>query len=579
MISGLLVAAVKEAVWPTSTPSQAAGLEPVEVDLIPFALTRALIAGNSAAGTVALVHVGAVTTTVVVAIDGIPQFVRIIQNGSEDITNALSTRLGIDNRQADQVKRGFGLTTEGISADWRPAVEVIYQATGDLMGGIRNTLSFYISTRPGAVIDKIFVSGGGAEMTGFSAALAETMRIPVFTPNALERFGIATHGLPGERRRRIRRTACGSRPRTRERRMSIKALPSRTERPARGAAPSRGAASRYGTARRPSPSGDRRAQPQKAVRRGLKYVVMCRRRPRPARHRRHLGARHRKPDRAGDRAGEHAEPDRPAGEVRRRPKAAQDAITLGEAAERVGGSTEIDWLELPGQAAGVACQRRRHHQRAHPLVGSDGRSTRSRASRSRGLASQTLTFTAVSPTLPHIPDWLDRLRGLCPVSWTRARHRHTGVGGYTATHHPAHRRAVHIPAASRPTGRPPATRLPRERPPALTPPTAPPTVRRTGPRPPARLGNHQRSGHRHADDDRRRKVNLDNRIWIALTVVVCGVLVAGGWFLGAQPQLNAAAAADVQQGAAIVHNAELTSRTRRWRSRSRICPHCRLRPH
>ena len=191
MISGLLVAAVKEAVMANVDAVQAAGLEPVEVDLIPFALTRALIAGNSAQGTVALVHVGAVTTTVVVAIDGIPQFVRIIQNGSEDITNALSTRLGIDNRQADQVKRGFGLTTEGISPDWRPAVEVIYQATGDLMGGIRNTLSFYVSTRPGAVIDKIFVSGGGAEMTGFSAALAETMRIPVFTPNALERFGIA----------------------------------------------------------------------------------------------------------------------------------------------------------------------------------------------------------------------------------------------------------------------------------------------------------------------------------------------------------------------------------------------------
>ena len=191
MISGLLVAAVKEAVLANVDAVQAAGLEPVEVDLIPFALTRALIAGNSAQGTVALVHVGAVTTTVVVAIDGVPQFVRIIQNGSEDITNALSTRLGIDSRQADQVKRGFGLTTEGISADWRPAVEVIYQATGDLMGGIRNTLSFYVSTRPGAVIDKIFVSGGGAEMTGFSSALAETMRIQVFTPNALDRFAIA----------------------------------------------------------------------------------------------------------------------------------------------------------------------------------------------------------------------------------------------------------------------------------------------------------------------------------------------------------------------------------------------------
>jgi len=191
VVHGLLVAAIKEAVLGNVEAVQLAGLEPVEVDLIPFAVTRALIGPKSSRGSIALVHVGAVTTTVVIAVDGVPQFVRIIQNGGDDVNKALVQRLGMDTRQAEQVKRGFGLSTSGVAPEWRPAVEVIYQVTGDLMGSIRNTLSFYVSNRPGATIERIFVAGGGAEMTGFVAALADATRLPVFVPDALERFGLA----------------------------------------------------------------------------------------------------------------------------------------------------------------------------------------------------------------------------------------------------------------------------------------------------------------------------------------------------------------------------------------------------
>ncbi|MCU1424735.1 MAG: pilus assembly protein PilM, partial [Microbacteriaceae bacterium] len=43
VINGLLIAAVKEAVMANVRAVQQAGLDPVEVDLIPFALTRALV--------------------------------------------------------------------------------------------------------------------------------------------------------------------------------------------------------------------------------------------------------------------------------------------------------------------------------------------------------------------------------------------------------------------------------------------------------------------------------------------------------------------------------------------------------
>lgn len=191
VIHGLLVAAVKENVLATVEAVEAAKLEPVDVDLIPFALTRILLVGPIAQGSTALVHIGAETTMVTIAIDGIPTFVRIIQNGSDDINKALVSRLGMEDFQAEQIKRRFGLATQGAGPEMRPAFEVIYESTGDLIVAVRNTLSFYLSSRPGATVERILLSGGGAELNGFATALADATRIPVRAPGPLERLAIA----------------------------------------------------------------------------------------------------------------------------------------------------------------------------------------------------------------------------------------------------------------------------------------------------------------------------------------------------------------------------------------------------
>ena len=191
VIQGLLVAAIKESVLATVEAVEAARLVPVDVDLIPFALHRAVVTGSVAMGTVALVHIGAETSMVLISVDGVPAFVRIIQNGSDDINRALVSRLGMEPGQAEQIKRHFGLSTQGAGAELRPAFEVIYEATGDLVVAIRNTLSFFLSSRPGSSVERILLSGGGAELNGFATALADATRIPVRAPAPLERLAIA----------------------------------------------------------------------------------------------------------------------------------------------------------------------------------------------------------------------------------------------------------------------------------------------------------------------------------------------------------------------------------------------------
>jgi len=191
VIHGLLVATAKNAVLANVRAVQSAGLNPVDVDLVPFALTRALLAARSAAGTIALVHVGAETSCVVVATDGVPQFVRIIPSGGAEITSALVNGLGMDAATAESSKASLGLIREAYGSESSAASETVIRVTEDLLNSIRNTLSFYTNTRPNDRIEGIVLSGGGSRLRGFPAALEEQTRLQVELGDPTDRFAIA----------------------------------------------------------------------------------------------------------------------------------------------------------------------------------------------------------------------------------------------------------------------------------------------------------------------------------------------------------------------------------------------------
>lgn len=179
VVNGLLVAAIKEAVASNVAAVTRAGLRPQGVDLIPFALVRGLIPAGGGRGLIAVVSVGANTTNVVLVQDGVPQFVRIIPAGGDDITRALVARLQLSPGQAETAKRELGLTQNPLRPEHRPAAEIIFEVGGEQVNAIRNTLSYYTNSRPGAVIDRIVLSGGGSQLAGLPRALSDLSGIPV----------------------------------------------------------------------------------------------------------------------------------------------------------------------------------------------------------------------------------------------------------------------------------------------------------------------------------------------------------------------------------------------------------------
>lgn len=179
MITGLLVAGLTDAITANVTAALAAGLRPVHVDLIPFAVTRAVAPYRSARGRDALVSIGANTTHVVVVENGIPLFVRMIPNGGDDINRAISSRLQLSPEQAENAKRMVGMGSPMTRQEDRPVLEIVYEVVGELLTSIRSTLSYYAAAKPLAPAQRVLLSGGGAQLTGLANALGELVGMPV----------------------------------------------------------------------------------------------------------------------------------------------------------------------------------------------------------------------------------------------------------------------------------------------------------------------------------------------------------------------------------------------------------------
>jgi type IV pilus assembly protein PilM len=178
MLRILLVAAQKMMIGEAVAAVQAARLEPVGIDLNPFALVRAVgtVEGLNleTPGDEAIVDVGAHVTNISVHDRGVARFVRILPTGGRDITLAIARGLGVEDEVAERLKRG-----EDVEAG--PAAEEVERVSlsraGTLVDEIRSSLEFYTAQVPGARIGSVLVTGGGSKLRGFLELVQE--RIPV----------------------------------------------------------------------------------------------------------------------------------------------------------------------------------------------------------------------------------------------------------------------------------------------------------------------------------------------------------------------------------------------------------------
>lgn len=199
----MLVAAGREMVDTFVRAIQAAGLRPVSVDLLPFALVRA-VTPVAAPDTPleAVVDIGADTVVVVVHQGGRPRFVRTLPgHGGRAVTQDLMERYDWTFEEAERTKIVLGLPGharldayddepsegEGSVAD-HPAHQAIAEQVDSLVTELRATLAFFRTSSGGEEpLSRLVLTGRASELGGLAEAIERELDIPVELLSVLDR--------------------------------------------------------------------------------------------------------------------------------------------------------------------------------------------------------------------------------------------------------------------------------------------------------------------------------------------------------------------------------------------------------
>jgi type IV pilus assembly protein PilM len=177
----LLVAAKKDKVMSHIQLLKDAQLVPTVVDVDTFAVQNAFeLNYEYEEGKVyALIDIGLSATNIGIVRDGVPLFNRDVPVGGEAFVEGMQRRLGITSEEARAALEGVpGAKPEGV-------LKAIESVGEDLSVAIERSFSYLRSSAEAEGVDKIFMSGGGARITGLRAFLAQKLSVDIEIANPL----------------------------------------------------------------------------------------------------------------------------------------------------------------------------------------------------------------------------------------------------------------------------------------------------------------------------------------------------------------------------------------------------------
>ena len=182
----LVVAAHREMVEQFIGVAEAAGLTVDAVDLQAFALVRSVFGAQIPMGEPpkAVVSLGAGLTQVIVTQDGVLQFLRLIPIGGNHFTKALMNSLSLSQEDAEELKRGTGVTSDPDgSADGDKledrATRILTEEANKLVEEIRGTIEFSAAQIGGDMVSEVKISGNAARLPHLAARMERMLDTPV----------------------------------------------------------------------------------------------------------------------------------------------------------------------------------------------------------------------------------------------------------------------------------------------------------------------------------------------------------------------------------------------------------------
>jgi type IV pilus assembly protein PilM len=177
MLTGLLIATPRRPVLAAVDAVERAGLTVARVDLSSFGALRSIGAEHLLVQ--AVIDVGAHLTSIVIHHNGVPQLVRTLPRGGQELTDLLVDRLNLTAEEAEQAKR-----ETGIAGDRGPVSSTLEAGIRPLLAEIRSSINYFRAGADRAQLDGISLTGGGSALPGLAAILSDQNGVPtdVTTP-------------------------------------------------------------------------------------------------------------------------------------------------------------------------------------------------------------------------------------------------------------------------------------------------------------------------------------------------------------------------------------------------------------
>lgn len=195
----LLVAAQRAMIGMFTAAVKQAGLKVAGIDISSMALVRALIPPRSFLADVsegpvcrAIADISSSVSTLVVAVDDVLKFTRIINFSSDRFARVLSDHLAVPFDDAQSLAQRVGLPgplpaeeevyAEEVLADAR---QRLLEIASELSDEIRRSLHYYQGQPSAVPATELILSGKGALVRNLDAHLTEALNIPVSIGNPL----------------------------------------------------------------------------------------------------------------------------------------------------------------------------------------------------------------------------------------------------------------------------------------------------------------------------------------------------------------------------------------------------------
>lgn len=181
----LLVAAKRELVENKTALLTDAGLQAEIIDVDAFALHNAFEANypDELQGMIGLLNIGHEVTNVNILEDGVPILTRDLAIGTRKFREDLQRERGVSAEDAEKLLQSF---------ERSPTLDPYVESRGEEMAvGIERAAAFLqTSSRGGAPMSKIFMSGGGSRIPGLGEVLADRLRVPCEAANPIKNLKV-----------------------------------------------------------------------------------------------------------------------------------------------------------------------------------------------------------------------------------------------------------------------------------------------------------------------------------------------------------------------------------------------------